>query len=170
MAIKDPKELFVFLLSDVRQGTERSAKIYHELSEIAQDQNIREVLDARGFLSQKMLSTIDECFKIAGEKPIKTSGRLHDIFIEDFRKELGEIQNPVAKHLFILAKAQHLIHLRMGEYVALIAAADMTGNYEVGLLLESCLADQLVMVERARRAIRHILKSKVTEKMAARAS
>ena len=166
MAMKDPKELFVYLLSNVRQGTERSAKIYKELTEIAQDQNIREVLDARGFLSQKMLSTIDECFKIIGEKPVKTNERLHDIFIEDFRKELSEIQHPVAKHLFILAKAQHLIHLRVGEYMALIAAADITGNYEVGLLLESCLADQLVMVERARRAIRHILKSKVAERMA----
>lgn len=170
MAVKDPKELFVFMLSNVREGTEHSAKIYRELSEIAQDQNIREVLDARGFLSQKIISTLDECFKIIGEKPVKTSGRLHDVFIEDFRRELGEIQHPVAKHLFILAKAQHLIHFRIGEYTALIAAADMTGNYEVGLLLESCLADHLVMVERARRAIRHILKSKVTEKMAARAS
>ncbi len=170
MAIKDPKEVFVLLLSHVREGTERSAKIYKELSEIAQDENIREVLDARGFLSQKILSTLDECFKIIGEKPMKTSGRLQDVFMEDFRKELGEIQHPLAKRLFVLAKAQHLIHLRIGEYTALIAAADMTGNYEVGLLLESCLADQLVMVERARRAIRHMLKSKVAEKMAARAA
>ena len=68
---------------------------------------------------------------------MKTSGRLQDVFMEDFRKELGEIQHPLAKRLFVLAKAQHLIHLRIGEYTALIAAADMTGNYEVGLLLES---------------------------------
>ncbi len=91
MAIKDPKELFVFLLSNVRQGTEHSAKIYRELSEIAQDQNIREVLDGRGFLSQKILSTLDECFKIIGEKPVKTGGRLQEVFMEDFRKEIGEI-------------------------------------------------------------------------------
>ena len=87
MAIKDPKEVFVLLLSHVREGTERSAKIYKELSEIAQDENIREVLDARGFLSQKILSTLDECFKIIGEKPMKTSGRLQDVFMEDFRKD-----------------------------------------------------------------------------------
>jgi len=29
--------------------------------------------------------------------------------------------------------------MRIGEYVALIAAADMTGDYGVGVLLESCL-------------------------------
>jgi ferritin-like metal-binding protein YciE len=170
MEIKDAKDLFVLLLSHVRQGTERSAKIYTELTEIAQDENIREVLDARGFLSKKILSTLDECFKIIGEKPVETSGRLREVFMEDFRKELGSIKNPVAKRVFVLAKAQHLIHLQIGEYKALIAAADVTGNYEVGLLLESCLADKLVMVERARRAIRTILKSKVAEKMAARVS
>jgi ferritin-like metal-binding protein YciE len=170
MAIKSPKELFVYLLSNVRQGTERSTKIYQELSEIAQDQDIKEILDARVFLSDKILSTLDEVFKLIGERPVETSGRLHDVFMEDFRRGLGEIQSPIAKRLFVLAKAQHLIHLRIGEYQALIAAADMTGNFEVGLLLESCLADKMVMVERARRLIRHILESRVTSKMAAMAA
>ena len=89
-----------------------------------------------------------------GEKPVKVSGHLHDVFVEDFRKELAEIQSPEAKHLFILAKVNHLIHLRIGEYVALIAAADITGHDGVGVLLESCLADKLAFVERTRRLIR----------------
>ena len=37
MAIKDPKELFVALLSNVRQGTERTTKIFQELSQVAQN-------------------------------------------------------------------------------------------------------------------------------------
>jgi hypothetical protein len=41
----------------------------------------------------------------------------------------------------------------MGEYVALIAAADITGHPGVGVLLESCLAEKLAFVERARRLI-----------------
>jgi ferritin-like metal-binding protein YciE len=89
---------------------------------------------------------------------MKVSGRLHDVFVEDFRKELAEIQSPEAKHLFILAKANRLIHLRIGEYVALIAAADLTGHYGVGVLLESCLADKLAFVERTRRLIREKLR------------
>ena len=98
------------------------------------------------------------------EQPAKLSGRLHDVFVEDFRKELAEIQSPAAKHLFILAKAIHLIHLRVAEYVALIAAADVTGHYGVGVLLESCLADKLAFVERTRRLIRKVVEAKVTER------
>jgi ferritin-like metal-binding protein YciE len=168
--MKNPKDLFVMLLSNIRQGTERSTKIYQELSDIAQDPDIKEVLDARVFLSDKIIATLDECFKLIGEKPVETSGRLHEVFVEDFRRELGEIQNPVAKRIYILAKAIHLTHLRLGEYTALIAAADMTGNFEVGLLLESCLADKMVMVERTKRLIRHVLESRVTSKMAAMAA
>lgn len=164
MAVKDPMEVFRLLLSNVRQGTERATKVYQEMSQAAQDPNIKEILDARVFLSSKILSTLDECFKLIGEKPVQSSGRLHDVFVEDFRREIGEIQSPVAKRLFILAKASHLIHLRIGEYVALIAAADMTGNYEVGLLLESCLADNLALVERTRRLIRKIIEREVAEK------
>lgn len=37
MAINNPKELFVRMLSDVRQRTEHVTKIYQELGGIAQD-------------------------------------------------------------------------------------------------------------------------------------
>ncbi len=94
---------------------------------------------------------------------MKTSGRLREVFVEDFRKELGEIESPVARHLFILAKANHLIHLRVAEYVVLIELADVTGHYAVGVLLESCLADKLAYAERTRRLIRHIVKTEVVD-------
>jgi ferritin-like metal-binding protein YciE len=42
-----PNELFVRMLSDVRQRTERMTKIYQELSGIAQDPNIKEALESR---------------------------------------------------------------------------------------------------------------------------
>ncbi len=154
MAVKNPKELFVQLLSDVRQGTERTAKIFQEMSEAVQRREIKEALDARAFVSDKDLASLDECFKLIGEKPMKLSGRLNDVFVEDFRRELAEMQSPEAKHLFILMKANHLIHFRIAEYVALIAAADVAGHYGVGVLLESCLGDTLAFVERTRRLIR----------------
>jgi hypothetical protein len=69
------------------------------------------------------------------------------------------------RHLFVLAKASHLIHLRIGEYVALIAAADLTGHYGVGVLLESCLAEKLAFVERTQ--IRNIIETKLAAKLAA---
>jgi ferritin-like metal-binding protein YciE len=93
--------------------------------------------------TNQILSRLDDCFKSIGEKPVKLSGRIHDVFLEDFRRELNEIQSPAARRLYILAKLSHLVHLRVGEYVALTAAADMTGNFGVGVLLESRLADKL---------------------------
>jgi ferritin-like metal-binding protein YciE len=167
MPVKDPKEVFVMILSDVRQSTERSTKFYEEIGQVAQDDDIKEALQARAMISGQILAKLDECFKLIGEKPMKLSGRLHDVFAEDFRKELAEIQSPAAKRLYILTKISHLVHLRMGEYVALIAASDLTGNYGVGVLLESCLADKLAFVERTRRVIRRIAEAKVREKLAA---
>jgi ferritin-like metal-binding protein YciE len=90
--------------------------------------------------------------------------------VEEFRKELAEIQNPAAKHLFILMKAIHLTHLRIAEYAALVAAADVTGHYGVGVLLESCLADKLAFVERTRRLIRNFIQAKVAKQMVERAA
>jgi ferritin-like metal-binding protein YciE len=167
MPVKNPKELFVMTLSHVRQGTERTTKIFQELSQAAQRQDVKQALAARVFISDQILAKIDECFRLIGEKPVQLSGRLEEVFVEDFRRELNEIQNPVAKHLFVLSKAVHLIHLRMGEYAALIAASDITGNYAVGALLESCLADKMALAERTRRMIRNIVETEVTERIAA---
>jgi ferritin-like metal-binding protein YciE len=167
MATKTPKDLFVMTLSHVRQGTERTTKIFQELSQAAQRQDVKEALNARVFISDQIIAKLDECFRLIGEKPVQLTGRLEEVFVEDFRKELGEIQNPVAKHLYILSKAIHLIHLRMGEYVALTAAADLTGHYAVGVLIESCLADKLALAERTKRLIRHVVETEVTERMAA---
>lgn len=104
------------------------------------------------------MSRLDECFRLMGEKPVKGNGRLHDVFLEDFRKEISEIQSPLARRMFILAKASRLMHLRIGEYVALIAAADAMEHPALGVLLESCLAGKLAFAERTKRLIRELLK------------
>ena len=161
MAAKNPREVFVQLLSNVRQGTERTTKAFQEISQVAEDPDVKEAMEQRVFISAQILAKLDQCFKLIDEKPVQLSGRLHDVFVEDFRKELAEIQAPAAKRLFILAKALHLIHLRIAEYVALIAAADVTGHYGVGVLLESCLADKLAFVERTKRLIRNVVEAKV---------
>ncbi len=167
MAINNPKDLFVMLLSNVRQHEERATKVYQLLSEAAQDKEIKEALESRVFLEGKVLNAIDQCFKMIGEKPAKLSERLHDVFMEDFQRELVEIKSPVAKILFIAAKANHMMHFRIAEYMALVAMADVTDRYGVGVLLESCLADKLAFAERTRRLIREKVKSKVEARMAA---
>jgi ferritin-like metal-binding protein YciE len=167
MAVNNPKEMFVKLLSDVRRGTEQSTKIYQEISEAAERPEVKEALQARVFISEKTLATLDQCFNLIGEKPVKVTGRLQEVLVEDFRRELAEIDNPVARHLFILAKANHLLHFRIAEYSILIAAADMTGNYAIGVLLESCLADKLALAERTRHVVRNIIETKRSERIAA---
>ena len=57
MPVQNPKELFIRLLSDLRQGTERSTKFYQELSQLAEDPDIKEALEARAFVSEKVLAT-----------------------------------------------------------------------------------------------------------------
>jgi hypothetical protein len=59
MPIKNPKELFVSMLSHVRHGTERSAAICQELGELAQNSEIQEALAARAFVSQQSLGKLD---------------------------------------------------------------------------------------------------------------
>src|SRR5215470_5334556 len=164
MPAKTPKDTFLILLSHVREGTEKASKVFDELGQIAQDPQVKEALEARAFVSQGVLAKIDQCFKILGEQPVKLSGRLQEIFLEDFRNQVNEIQSPVARRLFVLAKVVHLTHLRIGEYMALVAAADTAGHYGVGVLLESCLADKLAFVERTRRLIREIVEVRVAER------
>ena len=167
MPVVNARELFVMLLSEARQNTEQSTQFYHEISQQAQDPDIKEALETRAWISENELSAVDLCFQLMGEQPVKLSRRLQEVFVEDFRRGLAEIQNPIAKHLFVLAKASHLNHLRIAEYVPLVEAAAVTGHSAVGVLLGSCLADKLAFVERTRGFIRNSIATKLQAKAAA---
>ena len=116
MPIKDPKEVFVMLLSDVRRGADHSTKLFRELSDFAQDEEIKEALLARVFIAEDINKKLDECFRIIGAQPMKLEGKLKEVFAEDLRREVAEIQSPEARRLYVLAKAIHLLHFRIGEY------------------------------------------------------
>ena len=166
MPAKTPKEVFLMLLSNVRNRTERQSDIYQEIAKHAEEPEIKQAIEGREFVSKQILQKLDECFRIIGEKPVTTTGRLQETFLEDFRKEVTEIQSPVAKRLFVLAKLSHLAHLRMAEYEVLVAAADLTGHHGVGVLLETCLADKLAFADRNRRLIRHLAEARLAERAA----
>ncbi len=167
MPIKNHKELFTMLLSNVWQGAERSAKIYGEMAQVVQDKGIKEALEARVFVANQNIKALEECFRMMGEKPMKLVSKMSDTFAEDFHRELTEIQAPEAKALFVLSKACHLTHLRIGEYVALVAAADLTGHHGVGVLLQSITAEKLAFAERTRHFIRNMLERRATAQLAA---
>ena len=132
MPAKTPKEVFLMLLSNVRNRTERQSEIYQEIGKHAEGPEINEAIGAQAFVSKQSLAKLDECFRIIGEKPGQSTGQLQETFLEDFRKEVAEIQSPIAKRLFVLAKLNHLAHLRMAEYEVLVAAADLAGHHGVG--------------------------------------
>jgi ferritin-like metal-binding protein YciE len=167
MPARNPRELFVMLLSEARQNTQLSAKIYTEISQQAQDPDIQEALEARAWIVEKDLSAIDRCFELMGDQPVQLSGHRQESLVEDFRKEIAEIQTPAAKAVFILSKAERLNHARIAEYEGLIEAADWSGHYAIGILLECCLADKLVFVERTRRFIRNLVATKVAARVGA---
>ena len=162
MPITSMNEIVVSMLSELRHGAERSQSIYQELAQASQSPQIKEALESRGMIASQVLSRLDECFKLINEKPVKVNQRLRDVFIEDFRKELGEIQSPLARKIFTLAKASHLAQLEAAGYTALIEAADTVGHPGVAVLLESCLADKLAFAQRTKRLIRHHIEQRVS--------
>ena len=161
MSITTPRELCLSILSELRHGAERSQSLYEELGQAAQNPEIKEALDARRLVSSQILTRLDECFKLVNQKPGKVNQKLHDVFIEDFRRELNEIEGPIARKLFVLAKASHLAHLQVASYMVLIAAADTLGHPGVGVLLETCLADKLAFMERTK----HLIRERISEKV-----
>ena len=169
MPIKNPKEIFVLMLSDLRQGNQKTAGVFQNLSQLAEDPDIKQALEARTFVSQKVAETLDQCFKLIGEQPVQLSAtrtRIYEALAEDFRKEVAEIQDTKTRRFYILAKLNNLAHLRAAEYKTLIAAADVSGNYGVAALLETCLADKLALAERTQQWLRRIAETDLAEKIA----
>jgi len=66
MIIENPYELFLLLLSNVRQDTERATQMFQDFNKIAQNADVKEALDARVFASQRMVEKLDECFMLIG--------------------------------------------------------------------------------------------------------
>src|SRR3954463_8468277 len=97
MKVSNPKELFVLLLSDLWQGAERANQFFQELVPFVQDREIQEALEARVFLSDKIIETLSASFKLIGEKPVLLNGRMLEMFFENFREQLGEIQSVDAR-------------------------------------------------------------------------
>src|SRR5262249_20221789 len=56
--------------------------------------DVKEALKARGFVAEENLRTLDECCEMIGARPVQLSGKLHEVFVEEFKRELTE--NPIA--------------------------------------------------------------------------
>jgi ferritin-like metal-binding protein YciE len=161
MVIKEPKELFVKILSNLREHEYGLTDTLNTLRENIQDLGTKEYFESLAYLSEKNVETIDKCFKMINEKPVKTDDKLKELFLEDFKKEFNEIQSPLAKVVYFVAKANHLMNVKAGEWTTLIAMSDVSGNRGVGVLLESCFAQKLAFIKRARRRIRALIEEEI---------
>lgn len=165
MPANTPEELFVWLLSNIRQREERAKNMFQEMSQAVEDQDIKERLDSRIFVQDTIIDRLDQVFKIIGKQPVKTTEKVADALLDEFHSDIAEMRSPVVKALYVAQKANQLMHVHMGEYGVLTAMADITGNYGVGTILETCLADNMAFAERTRRRIRRAIESKWEEAM-----
>jgi ferritin-like metal-binding protein YciE len=168
MPAKTPKELFLYLLSEAKFHNEKTTKFFQEIVPFAQEQEIKQALEARIFLHDKIVATIDQVFKMMGEQPMKVTGKMFDVFVEDFTREIGEIQIPILRQLFLLANVNHVLEFRVSEFKTLSKIADITNHFGVGLLLETCFADYLTLLERNQKIMKHLVELKVLEKVVQR--
>ena len=164
MVMSPAQQVFLLLLSNARQSTERTRRFYEEVSHYAPYADIKADLQARAAIANNTVATLDECFRLVGAQPVRGRARMEEVFADDFRHELIEIQSPAAIALYILAKAAHLQNLRTGEYVALAATAEVTGHPEIAVLLDRCLADHITCAGKTGQMIRNA----VTERMSGR--
>lgn len=146
----DSHQMFFLLLSNVREGTERAMAVFQDMSRLAHNHRLKDALDAWVFVSGKTLAKLDRCFSLFGHRQAKGHSRLPGLLVEEFRKDLASITSADARHLFILIKASQLIHLRLGEYIVLIAASEVMGRKGITVLLESCLGDTNAFIEQLR--------------------
>ena len=63
MPVKNPKETFVYLLSHVRQGQEKTTTILDEMSKLAQHPEIKEALEALEKKEIKAFDSVDDLIK-----------------------------------------------------------------------------------------------------------
>jgi len=98
MTINDPIDAFVALLSHARSTTERSAKIYSELGELAENPDVKAALNARAFVQNGTLAKVDEAFKLIGKTPVEFPGKLTELMLRTFA-----LNSPRSKHLRLSA-------------------------------------------------------------------
>jgi ferritin-like metal-binding protein YciE len=158
MAIQNAEELFVAMLSNLHVSEQRLAKFTDELAQNAQDPEVKNILSVRSFLTMQNVANIEKCFQLIGKQPAQANPQLAETMAENFRRTMGEIQQPGMKALYALWAIREIQNFHIGEYMTLTMASEEWGNVAVTNLLHHCLADKVDFVERTREFVREAAK------------
>jgi ferritin-like metal-binding protein YciE len=170
MAIQNAEELFIALLSDLRDSESRLVRLTDDLSQKAQDPELKNTLSVRSYLTQQAVNNIDKCFQLLGKQPVQSTSRFKEVWADDTERELNAIQGPIARNLYALMKIRTIQNFHLGEYAALVAMAMYAGNIGVTALLEHNLADKVEFVERTREFFREMARQALLGRAAGKAA
>ncbi len=157
MIAPNAKAPFLQKLTEFRRGTERSIKVLAEISKMALSPKTKETLAERVFVFERIGAILDECFRLLREEPATSTRGGSDTFVKSVGHKVAQITNSSDRDNFTLTYANYLVQFRLDEYLGLIAASSLAGNYviwvvtskalAVGVLLESCFAERLASME-----------------------
>lgn len=165
MAIQNAEDLFITVLSNVHAREKKAKQLWQDMSKMAQDDEVKQVLSTRAHLTQQSIDNLEECFRILGKQPVQPDTKLHDVLAEDFQRELNAIQQPGLRTLYVIHKAREIAQIHASAYLGLITMAELMGNIPVSALLETNLASKMVFADRARELVREIGKTVIGAKM-----
>jgi len=170
MAMTNAEELFYTLLSDVLAREQFQSQFWDQLSQQVQDPEVRDIVSVRGYFAKQDAANIEKCFQLLGKQPTRPNVQAYQTMLEDWRRELDMIQNPMVKALYVLAKLRNIQDWRIGEYMTLSVMAEAVGNVAVASLLEHNLADTVDFVERSRERFRDRVRQAIAGRMAGKAA
>ncbi|MCX6020565.1 MAG: DUF892 family protein [Chloroflexi bacterium] len=156
MAIQSAEDLFLTMLSNLQNSETRLASNAGDLAQLAQNKEVKEVLDVRAFIAKQNAANIDECFRLLGKKPVQTNQQFRQTWLEDVRREAETIQTPALKAIYVIGAFRQIQNLHLAEYATLVAIARLMNNMPVATLLQSNLADKVMFVKRTDDMIRDI--------------
>ena len=170
MAMGNAEQLFDAMLSDVYARENVQSGFWDQIAQQTQDPEVKEIATVRGYFAKQNAANIEKAFQMLGRQPGQTNVQAYKTMIEDWRKELDQIQRPGVRALFVLAKIRHVQNWRIGEYMTLSLMAEATGHTAVASLLEHNLADTVDFVERTRERFRERVWQTVAGRVAGRAA
>ena len=163
MPIRSPEDLFITVLSHLHSAETRTKAVCDELSQMAEDPNVRKWFELNSYLEGQHLANVEQCFKMLGKQPVQAEGRWVDVFAENFRNVWYAIKSPEMKALYLLISIRKIQNLHIAEYGTLAVMAAYAGYADVAVLLERNREDKIAHLERSNRMLLNRARQKLGE-------